>query len=249
MTRPSVELLDGIAGEHDQTAGFTPRLIACRARVLNDAIAPGRLLDVGCADGVLTRHLARHHERVVAVDGSPIRVERTRAATAGLNVEVHQSHFEDFEPPGGARFDAVVLSCILEHLDDPVSLLRRCAAWLVPGGVVAAIVPHGRSVHRRAGVHMGFLADLDDLGEADDALDHKRVYTRDSLRAEFEAAGLDVREVGGILFKPLPNSKMRELEPALIDAYEALGRELPDLAAEVYAIGATPPSPSTKAAG
>jgi 2-polyprenyl-3-methyl-5-hydroxy-6-metoxy-1,4-benzoquinol methylase len=238
MALPPQKLLDDIAGEHDQTRGFTPRLIACRVRVLNELIAPGEVLDLGCADGVLTSALARYHRRVVAVDGSPVRVERTRAATADLPVTVLQGYFEEIDP--GGPFDAVVMACILEHLDDPVALLRRCAGWLRPGGVVAAVVPHGRSLHRRAGVHMGLLADLDALGEADDALDHKRTYTIDLLRREYEQAGLRVTATGGILLKPLPNSGMAQTlqhNPKLIDAWEALGRELPDLAAEIYALG------------
>lgn len=237
-TEPALDLLESIAEEHDQTRGFTPRLIQCRANLLNEVIPPGLVLDLGCADGVLTRALAQHHRKVVAVDASALRCERTRATTEGLPVEVRQSYFESFDPP--ERFDAVILSCILEHLDHPVALLERCRGWLAEGGVVAAIVPHGRSVHRRAGVHMGLLDNLEALGEADDALDHKRVYTQDSLRAELDQAGLVVETTGGILFKPLPNSKMRELAPGLIDAYEALGRELPDLAAEIYALGRRP---------
>ncbi|HTM20665.1 MAG TPA: class I SAM-dependent methyltransferase [Kofleriaceae bacterium] len=235
MTLPPRELLDDIAGDHDQTRGFTPRLIACRAHLLDELLPPGDVLDLGCADGLLTAALARHHRAVTAVDASAIRVERTRAATAGLPVTVVQSYFEELEP--GRQFDAVVMACILEHLDDPVALLRRCATWLRPGGVVASIVPHGRSLHRRAGVHMGLLPDLDALGEADDALDHKRTYTLDLLRAEYQAAGLRVTATGGILLKPLPNSKMAQQDPALIDAWEALGRALPDLAAEIYALG------------
>lgn len=235
MALPPLDLLNEIAGEHDQTRGFTPRLIACRARLLNQLIPPGDVLDLGCADGLLTAALAGHHRSVVAVDASPIRVERTRAVTAGMPVEVMQGYFEEIETH--RRFDAVIMACILEHLDDPVALLRRCAGWLRPGGVVASVVPHGRSLHRRAGVHMGMLPDLDALGEADDALDHKRTYTIEMLRGEYEQAGLRVTATGGILLKPLPNSKMAQQDPRLIDAWEALGRELPDLAAEIYALG------------
>ena len=238
MTLPPIQLLNDIAAQHDQTAGFTPTLIRIRAEQLDALVPRGLVLDIGCADGLLTRALAAGGRRLVAVDASPIRVERTRRATSGLAVTVCQSYFESFEPPDGARFDGIVLACILEHLDDPVSLLVRCGGWLAPGGVVVAVVPHGRSVHRRAGVHMGILADLEALGEADDALDHKRVYTRETLIGEFERAGLKVSQTGGILFKPLPNSRMKDLPPELIDAYAALGRELPDLAAEIYAVGA-----------
>jgi SAM-dependent methyltransferase len=237
MSLPPIELLNQIAEHHDQTAGFTPTLIGFRAEALDRILPRGTLLDIGCADGLLTRALAAGGRRVVAVDGSPIRVERTRRATAGLEVEVHESYFEAFEPPDGRRFDGIVLACILEHLDDPVSLLARCAGWLAPEGVVVAVVPHGASLHRRAGVHMGLLPDLGALGESDDALDHKRVYTIDGLTAELERAGLRVVETGGILLKPLPNARMNELPPALIRAYAALGRELPELAAEIYAAG------------
>jgi 2-polyprenyl-3-methyl-5-hydroxy-6-metoxy-1,4-benzoquinol methylase len=241
MTKPKLELLEDIATDHIQEQGFTPRLIGCRARAVNDALPQcENVLDLGCADGLLTARLADKHQRVVAVDASAIRVERTRKATAGRNVEVRQSYFEDFSPAAGERFDAVVLGCIIEHLDDPVALLSRCRDWLGDGGRVIAVVPNGRSVHRRAGVHMGLLPTLDALGEADDALDHKRVYTLDRLRDEFEAAGLRVEKTGGVLFKPLPNRKMAELSPELVDAYEALGRELPDLAAEIFAVGVAP---------
>lgn len=243
MTKPSIDLLEDIAEDHQQDRGFTPRLIACRARAISDALPRcDRVLDLGCADGLLTAALAEVHERVVAVDASATRVERTRAATQGKNVDVRQAYFEDFAPAPGELFDAVVLACIIEHLDDPVALLRQCRDWLRPGGRVIAVVPNGRSIHRRAGVHMGLLPSLDALGEADDALDHKRVYTLDSLRREVESAGLDVEQTGGILLKPLPNSKMAELPAELIDAYEALGRELPDLAAEIWAVGVASPA-------
>lgn len=237
MSLPTMELLEEIAAHHDQRAGFTPSLIAIRAQALDEVVPRGSVLDLGCADGLLTRSLAKNGRRVVAVDASATRVERTRETTKGLDVEVVQSYFEEFEPPGGQRFDAVVMACILEHLDEPVTLLERCAGWLSDTGVVVAVVPHGRSVHRRAGVHMGILPDLEALGEADDALDHKRVYTIDMLTGEFEQAGLTVTSTGGILFKPLPNSRMKDLPNELIAAYAALGRELPDLAAEIYAVG------------
>ena len=240
MSLPPTTLLEDIASDHDQSAGFTPRLIRARANLLNQLIAPGAVLDLGCADGLLTRALAEHHRRVVAVDASTIRVDRTRAATRGLDVVVEQAYFEEFTPDGGERFDAVILSCILEHLDDPGALLARCASFLAADGVVAVIVPHGRSFHRRAGVHMGLLPDLEALGEADDALDHKRVYTLELLRSEFVGAGLEVVHAGGIMFKPLPNARMADLPGELTDAYEALGGELPDLAAEIYSLGRVP---------
>lgn len=235
---PDLRLLEDIAESNNQAVGFTPRLIACRANALKRAIrAGGVALDLGCADGILTRALAEHHDRVVAVDASSIRAQRTRQATQGLAVDVRESLFEQFEPYDGERFDAIILSCILEHLDDPVLLLKRCRSWLTKSGVVAAVVPHKYSIHRRIGVQMGLLADLDALGESDDALDHKRIYSLELLKSDFERASLSVDHTGGILFKPLPNSMMAELAPALVDAFESVGNDLPHQAAEIYAVG------------
>jgi SAM-dependent methyltransferase len=229
--------LEEIARGHDQTAGFTPRLIACRARTLEQVLPVGRVLDLGCADGLLTAALARRHREVVAVDASPIRLARTVAACqAAGNVRAIEATFEALAPEG--TFDGVVMSCILEHLPDAAGLLRRARAWLAPGGRVVAIVPNGRSLHRRAGVHMGLLRDLADHGEADHELGHETVFDLDGLARLFEQSGLAVVARGGHLLKPLPNREMAALPARLVDAYEALGRDLPDLAAEVWVAGA-----------
>jgi SAM-dependent methyltransferase len=228
--------LEDIARGHDQTQGFTPRLIACRANTLARVLSPGRVLDLGCADGLLTVALARRHREVVAVDASPIRLDRTAKACAGLgNVHLVEATFEALAPTG--RFDGIVMSCILEHLPDTPGLLARVRGWLAPGGRAVAIVPNGTSLHRRAGVHMGLLKDLQDHGEADHELGHETVYDLDGLAATFEAAGLRVVARGGHLLKPLPNREMAGLPPALVDAYEALGREFPALAAEAWVAG------------
>jgi 2-polyprenyl-3-methyl-5-hydroxy-6-metoxy-1,4-benzoquinol methylase len=233
--------LDRVARGHHQDRGFTPRLIACRARQLRDLLSPGRVLDLGCADGLLTARLAEHHRVVVGVDASPVRLERAAAACAALpegRLELRRALFESFEPEAGERFDAVVLSCILEHLPHPEELLRRAAGWLAPGGRVVAIVPNAGSIHRRTGVLMGLLPDLESLGDADEALDHHRVYTLDRLRHTFEAAGLTVTGSGGYLLKPLPNDRMAEMPAQLVDAWEELGRQFPELAAEIWTAGA-----------
>lgn len=235
--------LDAVASAHDQSRGFTPRLIACRAHLLEQLLPPGEVLDLGCADGLLTQRLARRHRRVVGVDASPLRLQRTRLRCAAFptgRVELREALFEDFEPSAGERFDAVVLSCVLEHLAHPSALLARAATWLRTGGRVVAIVPNAGSLHRRAGVLMGLLSSAGDLDASDEALDHERVYTPESLRAVVHEAGLRVTLTGGYLLKPLPNEHMARLPEDLVDAYVELGRSFPELAAEIYAVGEPP---------
>lgn len=230
--------LDRVAQSHLQSQGFTPRLIECRARLLEEVLPPGSLLDLGCADGILTALLADRRTRVVGVDGSATRLERARTATARFpGVELRRALFDEFRPEADETFDAVVLSCVLEHLPEPAGLLRRASTWLSPGGRIAVIVPNALSLHRRAGVAMGLLPDIWSFSEEDDHLEHQRLYDLPGLRSEVEAAGLTVVESGGYLIKPLPNDAMAELPPELVDAYELVGRELPELSAEIFVVG------------
>lgn len=234
----AIESLDRVARGHFQHEGFTPRLIACRFHTITRTLALGRILDVGCADGLLTAHLGSSYEHVVGVDGSQERIARAVKETRHLeNVELRRLLFDDLRPRGGERFDGVILSCVLEHVDDPQRLLRQMTGFLNERGVIIAIVPNAESLHRRAGVLMGLLEGAKDHGEKDQELEHHTMYTLDDLIAEFERSGLNVTASGGHLIKPLPNAEMARLDPALVDAYEELGRELPRLAAEIFVAG------------
>jgi 2-polyprenyl-3-methyl-5-hydroxy-6-metoxy-1,4-benzoquinol methylase len=95
----------------------------------------GRVLEVGCGTGRLSRALARRADHVLALDLSPemIRIARERSPAAA-NVEYAVSDVAAWEPPGEA-FDAVVCVATLHHLP-AADTLRRLAAALRPGGVL-----------------------------------------------------------------------------------------------------------------
>lgn len=230
MTHPPIEPISSGATksymlEHDQGASFRARLALCRGRALNAILPPGTVLDFGCGDGLLARALARYHRHIVAVDPHLENVTQARAFTKGHDVDVYESALETFEPPGGQRFDAIVAAGALEEVDDRLAMLVRCTNWLTDNGVIIAIASSSGRGHTHTGVRA-------QPGSQADSTD----YTVDRLRADFQAAGLQVRTTGGIMFKSLPNSKMHELPPELVAAYSSLGNEVPDLAAELYVV-------------
>ncbi|HEY0777595.1 MAG TPA: class I SAM-dependent methyltransferase [Gemmatirosa sp.] len=99
-------------------------------------LAPGaEVLDVGCADGALFRHLRRL--------GAGLGVEPTLAAprTVGRS-ELRPGLVPDAVPPG-RTFDAVTLLAVLEHVPTASqrSLAEACAALVRPGGVAIVTVP------------------------------------------------------------------------------------------------------------
>jgi ubiquinone/menaquinone biosynthesis C-methylase UbiE len=93
-------------------------------------------------------------------------------------------------------FDAVILSEILEHIDDDVAGLREVRRVLKPGGVVAITVPNAnypflwdpinKTLETLFHTHIqhGFLAGI--------WANHVRLYKRDDLRQAVEAAGFAV---------------------------------------------------------
>ena len=101
----------------------------------------GRLLDVGCGHGLLLDEArSRGYETV----GLELSRSAARHAREALGLDVREAPVEDFADDEG--FDVVVLADVLEHLDDPVGAVQRCAGLLRAGR---------RAVRRDAGPLLG----------------------------------------------------------------------------------------------
>jgi 2-polyprenyl-3-methyl-5-hydroxy-6-metoxy-1,4-benzoquinol methylase len=103
---------------------------------------PGRLLDVGAGTGIFM-HLARERGWIPAgVDICPLTAVKAEQEF-GLRIAV--GPFEHHEFPDRS-FDAVTMLDVVEHVPDPLAVLRRVRAVLRPGGVVCIGVPNQRSL-------------------------------------------------------------------------------------------------------
>lgn len=208
------------------------RLIRFRYHVDRQFFVGTSVLELGPADGVMTNLLLESFDRVTVVDGSPSLLE---AIPEHPRLTKVCALFEDFAPR--TQFDTILLEHVLEHVDRPVTLLKSAKNWLVKGGVLIAGVPNARSIHRLAAVKMGLLEHPAALNERDVSQGHRRVYTVDGLVADFEAAGLQVAETGGLFLKPLSHKQIEEQwTDSMISAFFELGREIPEFAADIYAV-------------
>lgn len=111
-------------------------------------IEPGmRVLDIGCGVGDMSMLLAEavgDTGTVVAFDREAVAIDvaRARALAAGhRQIEFVIASDEGF--PDGADFDAVVGRYVLHHQSDPVAMIRRAAAAVRQGGIIAFHEPAG----------------------------------------------------------------------------------------------------------
>lgn len=225
------DTLEAIAADSWYAEGVAGRAVAYSARVLLRHARGGSCLELGPAEGLMTRELRTRFDDLTVVEGAEAFCAQIRAHLPDVHV-VH-GLFEAYAP--ARTFDTIVLGHVLEHVIEPQALLRRIAGWLAPGGVILAAVPNARSVHRQAAVIMGLLEEEHAMNEADRHHGHRRVYDPESLRAEFLRAGLAVEHFGGYWLKPLSNGQLDAgWTPEMTDAFFRLGERYPDVAAEIY---------------
>ena len=192
-----------------------------------------RLLELGCANGVMTEIFADRFPEVTVVEGAEAYAATAREILADRG-EVHCCLFEEFVPL--KPFDDIVLAGVLEHVADPVELLWRAAGWLNRQGRLHLLVPHAHSLHRLSGVMLGILSRPEAMHAGDRAMGHRRVYTWKLLEKHVLESGLKIKSKEGNFLKPLSNAQMEELPETLLEEARGLGREFPELAAEIYAL-------------
>jgi 2-polyprenyl-3-methyl-5-hydroxy-6-metoxy-1,4-benzoquinol methylase len=216
---------------HEQL-DFDKRLVRFRYQSLQPWFTGRTCLELGPAEGIMTERLVEEFERVTAVDAAQCLLD---AMPDHPRLRKVCCLFEEFAP--GERFDTVLLDHVLEHVLDPIRLLRRAADWVRPEGRLLAGVPNANSFHRLAAVKMGLLASPSDLNDRDRLLGHRRVYTREAFARDLAAASLVVEEMGGVFFKPLSNRQIQEQwSDAMVEGFYLLGKDFPDHAAELYAV-------------
>jgi len=193
-----------------------------------------RVLEMGHGDGIITRALVEAGiGDLTVVEGAPALVERARRLHPGITVV--PSLFEDFQPD--APFDVVLASHILEHVDDPVAILRLIPKWMTAAGKLIIAVPNRNSLHRQLAVMMRLQPSLDTLSPRDLMVGHQRVYSLETLEADIRQSDLEMVETAGFFLKVVPNSMMLGYSHELLDALNRISPSVPkDLLANLAVV-------------
>jgi len=189
-------------------------------------------LELGIGHGIVLRELSAHFKRVLVLEGALTLVREY--ADKYENVEVRHIFFEDYETE--ERFDCIGMGFVLEHVDDPVLLLRKFRGFLTDRGSILIGVPSASSLHRILAVKAGLLDDIRRMSDADMSYGHKRFLTYQDWLAVLEQAGLHAVRAEGLYLKPFASAQIKNLalDPKVFDALVEVARDYPAISNTLF---------------
>lgn len=198
----------------------------------------GNLLELGSFKGYFTKRLLPFFEDITCVEVSDQAIEIARNEL-GSRVKFVQSSFETASL--NAQYSNIVLTHVLEHLDDPVAVLKRVNnEWLADDGRLFLVCPNANAPSRQIAVKMGLIAHNTAVTPAEAEHGHKITYTLDTLEGTAKAAGLNVVYRSGIFFKALANFQWDRLlntdiiSKEYLEGCYQLGQLYPDLCSSIF---------------
>ncbi|WMC11953.1 bifunctional 2-polyprenyl-6-hydroxyphenol methylase/3-demethylubiquinol 3-O-methyltransferase UbiG [Oceanimonas pelagia] len=167
-----------------------------------DGLFGKRVIDIGCGGGILSESLAREGAEVTGVDmgKEPLAVARLHALESGVSVDYRQATAEQMAGEQPGQYDVVTCMEMLEHVPEPASVVAACARLARPG---ANLVFSTINRNPKAWLLM--------IGAAEHLLkmvpkgthDHRKFIRPAELCRFIEAAGLVVKDIQGVVYRPL----------------------------------------------
>lgn len=200
----------------------------------------GNLLELGSSKGHLTSLLTQHFTDITCVEAS---IDAITEAQKRLDTTVNIIHALFETVSLSAQYDNIVLTHVLEHLDNPVEVLKRVNdEWLSDTGRLLLVCPNANAASRQIAVKMGLITHHAAVTAAEADHGHRITYSLDTLERDAKAAGLNVIHRSGIFFKALANFQWDKILQTDIVSKEylegcyALGQHYPDLCSSIFLV-------------
>lgn len=198
----------------------------------------GNLLELGSFQGNLTRRFLPYFNDITCVEASDEAILLAKREF-GDKVRLINSLFENAILP--AKYDNIVLTHVLEHLDDPISLLKKINnEWLSDDGRFFLVCPNANAPSRQIAVKMGLISHNAAITVAEKNHGHRITYSLDTLERDVLLGGLKVIYRSGIFFKAFANFQWDKLlqtdiiSPDYLEGCFKLGQQYPDLCSSIF---------------
>jgi len=198
----------------------------------------GSLLELGSFRGDFTKRIVPYFDDITCVEASDEAIAVAQNEL-GDGLTFINDVFEDVKLP--KRYDNILLTHVLEHLDDPVGVLKRINdEWLSEGGRLFLVCPNANAPSRQIAVKMGLISHNSAITKLEAEHGHRITYSLDTLERDARLAGLNVVHRSGVFFKALANFQWDRLLQTDIISSEylegcyQLGQVYPDLCASIF---------------
>jgi 2-polyprenyl-3-methyl-5-hydroxy-6-metoxy-1,4-benzoquinol methylase len=200
----------------------------------------GNLLELGSFKGDFTKRIIPFFNDITCVEASSAAIEIAKKEL-GDKAKYINSLFESVTLP--LKYDNIILTHVLEHLDDPVAVMKRINnEWLSDHGRFFLVCPNANAPSRQIAVKMGLISHNSAITSAEKEHGHKITYTLDTLERDAKASGLNVIHRSGIFFKALANFQWDRLlntdiiSPEYLEGCYQLGQQYPDLCSSIFLV-------------
>ncbi|MEW8218854.1 MAG: glycosyltransferase [Candidatus Thiodiazotropha taylori] len=198
-----------------------------------------RVLELGCATGYMSEYLRQELDcHVVGVEYDRAMAEKAKPHCDQVIVgDVQKDNW--LKSLGDEPFDIITCADILEHLRDPISLLKKLPEYLKEDGRLLASLPNGAHAALRLELLEGRFS-YEDTGLLDRT--HLHLFNYHSLRELFVRAGFRVDELSYTFHDMADSEIVRRLENLGLSASDkALGMfHTPEAAAFQFIVTAHP---------
>ena len=198
----------------------------------------GNLLELGSFKGDFTKRLLAIFNDITCVEASNEAITIAEKEI-GSKVKFVNTIFETAVLP--AKYDNIILTHVLEHLDDPIAVLKRVNdEWLSDTGRFFLVCPNANAPSRQIAVKMGLISHNAAVTASEKEHGHLITYSLDTLERDAKAAGLNVIHSTGIFFKALANFQWDKLlatdiiSPEYLEGCYQLGQQYPDLCSSIF---------------
>ncbi|NRP37153.1 MULTISPECIES: bifunctional 2-polyprenyl-6-hydroxyphenol methylase/3-demethylubiquinol 3-O-methyltransferase UbiG [unclassified Marinobacterium] len=165
-------------------------------------LAGKEVLDVGCGGGILSEAMAHRGASVSGIDmgEAPLKIAKLHGLESGVKVDYTRTTAEEFAEQNPERFDVVTCMEMLEHVPDPASVVKACAALTKPGGRVFF-----STLNRNPKAYLFAILGAERLLKLvpNGTHDFNKFIRPAELANHMRAAGLEVDDLCGMTYNPL----------------------------------------------
>ncbi|MCK4352510.1 class I SAM-dependent methyltransferase [candidate division WOR-3 bacterium] len=172
-------------------------------------IPPGaHVLDIGCDDGTIARMAIKRASIVIGIDISEANIRRAKQVTQNPSIQFYYSPIENYKT--NLTFDVILMFELIEHLGDPIMVLKKVNNFLKENGTLILSTPNFRSLTRELKRCLNRIPIVREicskisLKPPDEIYKlHIKEYDLSEIRKMLNCSGFTIKSKNGLILFPL----------------------------------------------